>query len=597
MRPLSFLLLAAPLVILAACATPPIELPTYEVDTQRLLQTPPAPVAAAPSDRASHVVIDDVRITPETAVGYDDLPASITQLFDSSPLELSVADVVIETLANNHEIQIQGYSLRIDEYEIPVQKGIYDLMLNARAEFSRIEEQTSTSSFASTGINSTRRRQFLAGLSQLFPTGATLDLGYAIARSTNLFSSISLAFLPGIVSPDNPLGLPVPMFSSTTRTDVQYRQSFTAALTQPLLRGFGPAVTNANIRIAQLERQGSAADFQTQVEETLLLALETYWQLIEAIELHKVAVVSYSAAADLLRVNRARYDAGVLPLTDVLQAEAAVGGRRVDVINARRSVRELEDRLKQILLLQPDAPLWEAQLRPSQPFAWREIDVDLEESIDVALDRRAEIRRATSNIDQADVQLQVARNNLLPRLDLIGEVESSGLDDDGTGAYRTAKDGKYISYTAALQFSYPLQNRAARYRHRQARAQAEMAGENLQAVVDRVALDVRNAVRLLRTARERIDVTQSQVRAAQALLDAELKRLDVGVSTAFQVLQFQEDLAEAQANHLRAVVDYNRAAIRLERARGTLLDTYGVHVVGAELMPAVEPVVFPIGFN
>jgi hypothetical protein len=45
------------------------------------------------------------------------------------------------------------------------------------------------------------------------------------------------------------------------------------------------------------------------------------------------------------------------------------------------------------------------------------------------------------------------------------------------------------------------------------------------------------------------------------------------------------------------VVEYNRAAVRLERARGTLLNTYGILVENANLNPQLRPVVWPVGLN
>jgi outer membrane protein len=114
---------------------------------------------------------------------------------------------------------------------------------------------------------------------------------------------------------------------------------------------------------------------------------------------------------------------------------------------------------------------------------------------------------------------------------------------------------------------------------------------------DQITLEVRQAVRDLRTSRERISATESQVRSSEATLNAETKRLEVGISTSFEVLKFQEDLANAQSQHLRAVTDYNRAAVRLERSAGTLLNTFGVSVEGADLNPQAEPVLFPVGLH
>ncbi len=584
-------------ICLVGCAYAPVELPTYTVRGDVFEATPPAPVQIAPADASSPVVEDEVKIEPEKSVGYENLTPEITELYDAAPLPLALGDVVVETLANNRAISIEGYTLRVGEYEIPVQKGIYDLVLRSTAEFQRVEEERSSAGVGANSFGSERFRTFLAGVSQLLPSGATVDLGYSIVRSTALVGGLDFDFAFAAPTASSPFGTFIPVLSSSSSTDVNYSHVFSAAIVQPLLRGFGPKVTNAGIRIAQLERRGAAADFQTAVEQTLVTTLNTYWELIGAIENYKVQVITYSAALDLLRINKAKYEAQVMPLTDVLQAEAAVEERREFIIVARQDVRDLEDELKRLIFLQEDAPLWDAQIAPTQAFAWREIEADLDETVEVALGMRSEMRRAQSNIGQAKVNVTVAENNILPRLDLVGEIQSSGLDGDGTGAYRTGKDGDFVSYRAALEFTYPLQNRAARYRRRQAQSALEQTEESLRDLVDRITLEVREATRELRTTRERIDVTQARVRSQQALLDSEMKRYEVGIATAFEVLDFQDTLADAQSNHLRAVVDYNEAAIALERARGTLLETYGVQVQQADLKPPEPPVTFPIGFD
>jgi outer membrane protein TolC len=63
------------------------------------------------------------------------------------------------------------------------------------------------------------------------------------------------------------------------------------------------------------------------------------------------------------------------------------------------------------------------------------------------------------------------------------------------------------------------------------------------------------------------------------------------------VLTFQDDLAKAQSQHIRAVIDYNKALVNLERARGLMLQTYGVNMTNVDLNPTPKPVVFPVGMN
>ena len=59
-------------------------------------------------------------------------------------------------------------------------------------------------------------------------------------------------------------------------------------------------------------------------------------------------------------------------------------------------------------------------------------------------------------------------------------------------------------------------------------------------------------------------------------VDTGMKRQSVGLATSFEVLRFQTDLAAARSNLLRAVIDYNKSPIQLERAKGTLLETVGI---------------------
>jgi outer membrane protein TolC len=60
---------------------------------------------------------------------------------------------------------------------------------------------------------------------------------------------------------------------------------------------------------------------------------------------------------------------------------------------------------------------------------------------------------------------------------------------------------------------------------------------------------------------------------AEEQLRVETRRLEAGVSTTFNVLSFQRDLATAQANEVRAVADYYEALTNLENVRGTVLET------------------------
>lgn len=555
------------LTTLGACVKPNPNLFEYTYNKAVVEAGPPVTPDAAITEAEDFSSFPEIEVEPEEIRGYEDLPVEIRNLYGPDPLRVGLGEIVYHLLQNNREIRIQGYTLRIDEYEIPIEKSIYDLLLEADAEVSK--DITPTASELQTGDR--RERTFEATASQLFPTGGVLSLFYVLNRVNQDFAFATL----------NP--------AYTTAAGVLARQ--------PLLRGFGPARTNAGIHIAQHDYKASAAELESEIEERLAEALQTYWALVAAVYSYDVQVISYTAALDLLRVNRAKVEAGVLAQTEVLQAQAQAEQRRDLVVRVRQRVRDLEDQLKQLVFFQEGIPFWSAEIYPTQGLVWREVEIDPEALVAQAMEERAEIRAARQRVVSAQIAREAASQDRLPRLDLTGSYSFNGLDDSVEQSHESLTTYDYDSGSIGLEFSFPLQNRQRRYRFAQSVERFRQLEEILEQTKDLVLLDIRTAVRELNTARERIDITRARVESEQANLAAELRRYEVGVSTSFEVLEFQEDLAAAQEAFIEAVVDYNRAAIAIERARGTLLESYGVTFMEPELDPVLEPVFFPVGLD
>lgn len=533
----------------------------YTAQAERLKAGPPLP-AAADVQTSGGLRLDPVKIDPSQIEIFKTLPTSVTAIYDRPPTPLSLGDVVVLDLANDINIKLQGYSLRIAEYEVPAAWGIYDLLLTGNWRYTRTERQSGQP--PTFGVARGRGKSGELALSQLFPTGTLLTVTYDANQSA------------------------MNNYSNETAIEV----------TQPLLQGW--EVTGANIQIATLASQGSLADYRTTLEDQLQSALSIYWNLVGAIQALKVNQISYAAARDLLRANQAKFDVGMLAIADLLQTQAAVDARYDAIIQSRQRVRELEDNLKRLILDKDrQAPEWAAQIQPTTPIVWPDLRIDLDAAVATALRARPEVAQARIRLEQTRVRERVALNNRLPVLDLVGSLLPNGLGSGYDESFRNMREAKAMSYSLGLQFSYPLQNRAARYRYKQAVARVAQAEESLKDVRDQVTLDVRLAAREYASARARIFVSQSQIISQAANLATEQLRLQVGLSTTFRVLQFQQDLASAQLDHILAVIQANQAAITLERARGTLLETYGVYPVQAAepARPAAQPTRCPLRFS
>ncbi len=557
------------LLIMAGCwRTPAPAGWKYQVHPEVFAQGPTISSGAATKTADAGTSRTAVKIDPASAVGYENVPDPLKKLYGPSPKPLSEAEVIAQTLAHNRDLKIENYSLQIAETQIPISKSIYDLLLRADAAF--VHQKSDTTTIPTTNVT-TRNWQTDVSATQLLPSGALLQLAY-------IYGYLNQSPHPLMINPVISHGM-------------------TLTVSQPLLRGMGPKVTNANIHIAQLGEKISAAQFETLLQNQLAQAIDAYWNLVFAVRSYDVQVISYTAALDLLRVNSAKVKAGVMAPTDELQAKARAESRREAIIRVRQIVRDAEDRLKRTMFFQDQVPAWELELMPTQELTWREAKIDSSAVLTEALEQRPEIRAREAALSVSDLQLLKANDQLKPQLDLVGSAGWSGLDDHQGDAFEDFHSGDNDKESVGLQFRFPLQNRQARYAKLQRQLEKDRAMEEYQRQRDDVTFDVRQAVRGVKTARERIDISRSRVESETANLDSARKRFEVGVGTSFEVLQFQDNLASAQESYVQAIVDYNKSLNDLELARGTILKTYGVAIESPDLKPEDKPVLFSVGLN
>jgi outer membrane protein TolC len=193
---------------------------------------------------------------------------------------------------------------------------------------------------------------------------------------------------------------------------------------------------------------------------------------------------------------------------------------------------------------------------------------DWRASLQSALEHRPELAQRRLDIEVAEVALQRASSLRLPLLDLSLSSASGGFDSDPNEAFDKAIGWDFPSSSATLNFSLPLWNRSARNAEHSARTSLRSA----QLACDRLERDllaeVRTAVNEVDRQRESVAASEKSRTLAQRQLEAEETRQQVGLSTTFQVLQFQEDLAQALSTEVSARVAHAKALARLSYAEG-----------------------------
>ncbi len=290
----------------------------------------------------------------------------------------------------------------------------------------------------------------------------------------------------------------------------------------------------------------------------------------------------------LLEIVRVRVQAADLGWDDpgLGQATANVAVRHEQVVSADDRIRRVEDFLKVITELAAEPSGWNLELVPTtepQPDA-PEIDVD--RAVEAALAQRPDYQAAQVALDTRDIALDVARNGLLPKLDLEASLGYMGLGSSWSRASESFDNFNHYQWSAGIVLEYPLGNRAARARYQRATLDRQQAGIQLRALERQIQLEVRNAARTVATSAERLRAAEASVKAeetrvrAEELLFREGGREDGRRRNAQDVVFAQDALADAERRRLRALIDLNAALVELERAKGTLLDSSHVLFVG-----------------
>ncbi|MGH7235392.1 MAG: TolC family protein [Nitrospiraceae bacterium] len=505
------------------------------------------------------VVLAIALLLPLAYVAGADLPEGTEAVPKKA---VSLVDIVLRALQNNLDISISRQTKESRLTDIVFEQAKFDPLLSVNGQYNRSVSPLNRPvlGFGGNTVGDQEPPAFDQNASQVtldvtqnLLTGANYDLNFSPSR-VYVGGNPQFLFNPG------------------------YQSGLAFTLTQPLLRNFGTDVNKTFIRIAQNNAKFEEQVFVDRVLTVIATVEQAFWELVFANENLKVAQAALKAAEELLASNRAKAKAGVMAIVEVLQAEAAVASRVEQVLVAEKAIRDQEDQLRRLLNPSEAELRQDVRLAPLDKPVQSLEPMSVEETIDIAIERRPEVLQATKNIETSELNIKFAKNQLLPNLSFQGTSGLAGLGKDGGDMLQRNFGGDFYNYGAGLVLSYPLGNRSAWSQYNRRQLEARNAQATLQSIRQQVIVSVKEAVRRVQTDFRRIETTRSARITSEKQLQAEQERLNVGLSTTRFVLDFQRDLATARGNELRAIVDYNKSLSNLARNKGTTLERYQIEV-------------------
>ncbi len=477
-------------------------------------------------------------------------------------LKLGLKEAVGISLLNNLDIAAEKFNPQIAETVLARAKSEFHPVIFGGVDAERKVRPSGSSVFSVEAVNN--EFNFNAGLKSKFITGGSAEIRYDSSRDNTNSLSATLA----------------PSFT----TDVSL------IVTQPLLRDYGITINRSSIIISENEREIARTELASKVNDIVAQTEVAYWELVSSIEILKVRQRSLDLAKELLRKNQIKVEVGVLAPVEILQAEAVVAGRKEDIITARVAIEDAEDSLRRIMNPREYKDMWRLKIEPRDEPPFLEYHPSLEDMLREAFSKRYDYNEAILDLKNRGIRVKVAKNGMLPRVDLVGSLGLNGLSGESTGlpispfdggygdSLDTLTSGDYYSWQVGVTVEYPLGNVSQRSeftRRKLEEQQAQTQLRNLELVVQE---QVRRAVRSLEGNLERVKATRVASSLARERLEAEESKFEVGISTNFEVLELQEDLAIAENNAVRAIIDYYESQVELLRTTATLLESRRIKI-------------------
>ena len=384
-----------------------------------------------------------------------------------------------------------------------------------------------------------------------------------------------------------------------------FQPSVGVGVAQPLLRDFGGMSARTTVELAEKTSFRTAAEYEAALADFVLEVVESYWAFNLAEAELAAKQRSFELAKELATEARARVQIGSLPPVAAKEAESDAAARDEEVIAARNELELRARALQYKIMLGGAHTAAPASVRPGQAHTVEAVPLDAATSLARAVEERAEARAARLEIDSAKLDEKLAKNFLLPSLDVVGRYDIVGLggrdnpdfvppgggtvdpsgrsETDAFGdSYDVLENADFFRYRIGVELEVPLSNAEARSRHAQATIAVRRAEDALRATVSDIALDIQQAVGDVASAYKRVGAAKLSRELAEQNLADQKKRYEVGIVTTTDILDFQEKATNAMAAEARAIADHATAIAELRRAEGTLLPHYGVRVEFAD---------------
>jgi outer membrane protein TolC len=491
-----------------------------------------ASAGVQPAAEVKEVDLDRIRAAIDRVRPAGPEPVTIPPLEASEIRRISLHEAVEVALRHNIDLQIATLDRDAAAHEVPATRAKFhptpgfDFVATGEEIQDRVERDEGGGIVVSEGKQNIDTQDGRFFLRQELPTGATLEL------STDVFRE------------------------EVSGEDDTNSAGFEVGLRQPLMRGGRIYVARREILNAGYDLTIEEAKLESDILRVVADTKISYNNTILARRLIDVVLAAIERDRRLIEASRELYQAARASRRDVVSAEIQLANDLARLAARRADLGRAQLELRDVLGL----PIAESVLPADEIVRFEPVEFRLGHWISRALADRPEIREIVTRLERADLDLKVARNDVLPRLDLLGQYRRSDNEPSFQNAYNL-DNGRWL---AGVAFEIPFGNVAARERYTIAEIQYRRVNRELENQRREIELEVRGEEILLERSLEDLRAQAEIVEKSRQKLEIAVERYRLGIANNLDVTDAQEELLNSEENLLSAIVAYNNGLARLE---------------------------------
>ena len=266
---------------------------------------------------------------------------------------------------------------------------------------------------------------------------------------------------------------------------------------------------------------------------------------------------------DTVRLQRDRYDGGIIGDYDLKQAEAERSDVIAQIARARQGIGLLEGALATLTGRSPREAFAPIVARADVSRSIFEVP-QLPEGLPSGLmERRPDVRRAEALLAASDLRITQARAAYYPSISLTGSFGSS------SASLSDLFSGPAMIWSFGAALLQPILGFKAIEANVQASEARRLEAEVLyRQTVQTAFREVHDALVVHRTAREILDAESQRREQLNAVLEVARLRYDAGRTSFLEVLDAQRQLLQAETLRIAAARDTQLAIVSFAKALG-----------------------------